>query len=63
MRSRCWPPGGSRGADREAAQLKHWRLDELRRQVRLNGFRPGKVPLTVVRQRYGAQVRQEVLQE
>lgn len=39
------------------------RLDELRRQVRLKGFRPGKVPLTVVRQRYGAQVRQEVLQE
>ena len=39
------------------------RLDELRRQVRLKGFRPGKVPLKVVRQRYGAQVRQEVLQE
>ncbi len=39
------------------------RLDELRRQVRLKGFRPGKVPLNVVRQRYGAQVRQEVLQE
>lgn len=39
------------------------RLNELRRQVRLKGFRPGKVPLNVVRQRYGAQVRQEVLQE
>jgi len=39
------------------------RLDELRRQVRLKGFRPGKVPLNVVRQRYGSQVRQEVLQE
>lgn len=39
------------------------RLDELRRQVRLKGFRPGKVPITVVRQRYGEQVRQEVLQE
>jgi len=39
------------------------RLDELRRQVRLKGFRPGRVPLNVVRQRYGAQVRQEVLQE
>ena len=39
------------------------RLDELRRQVRLKGFRPGKVPMNVVRQRYGAQVRQEVLQE
>ncbi|MGK7295581.1 MAG: trigger factor [Candidatus Wenzhouxiangella sp. M2_3B_020] len=39
------------------------RLNELRGQVRLKGFRPGKVPLNVVRQRYGAQVRQEVLQE
>ncbi len=39
------------------------RLAELRGQVRLKGFRPGKVPLNVIRQRYGAQVRQEVLQE
>ncbi len=37
------------------------RLDELRRQVRLKGFRPGKVPLQVVRQRYGRQVREEVI--
>jgi trigger factor len=37
------------------------RLNELRRQVRLKGFRPGKVPLNVVRQRYGKQVREEVL--
>ncbi|NDY97084.1 trigger factor [Wenzhouxiangella limi] len=37
------------------------RLSELRRQVRLKGFRPGKVPLNVVRQRYGKQVREEVL--
>jgi len=39
------------------------RLNELRGQVRLKGFRPGKVPLNVVRQRYGSQVRAEVLQE
>jgi len=39
------------------------RLRELRGQVRLKGFRPGKVPLNVVKQRYGAQVRDEVLQE
>ena len=39
------------------------RLNELRGQVRLKGFRPGKVPLNVVRQRYGNQVRAEVLQE
>ena len=37
------------------------RLNELRRQVRLKGFRPGKVPLNVVRQRYGKQVREEVI--
>lgn len=37
------------------------RLNELRRQVRLKGFRPGKVPMNVVRQRYGKQVREEVL--
>jgi len=39
------------------------RLEELRHQVRLKGFRPGKVPLNVVRQRYGAQVREEVQNE
>lgn len=37
------------------------RLNELRREVRLKGFRPGKVPLNVIRQRYGKQVRDEVL--
>ena len=37
------------------------RLNELRRQVRLKGFRPGRVPLNVIRQRYGKQVREEVL--
>jgi len=39
------------------------RLNELRGQVRLKGFRPGKVPLNVLRQRYGSQVRAEVQQE
>lgn len=39
------------------------RLNELRGQVRLKGFRPGKVPLNVIRQRYGKQVREEVLQQ
>ena len=37
------------------------RLNELRQQVRLKGFRPGRVPLNVVRQRYGKQVREEVI--
>lgn len=37
------------------------RLQKLSRQVRLKGFRPGKVPVKVVRQQFGQQVRQEVL--
>lgn len=39
------------------------RLREAAKQVRLNGFRPGKVPMKVVRQRFGQGVRQEVLGE
>jgi trigger factor len=37
------------------------RLKRLSRTVKLHGFRPGKVPLKVVEQHYGTQVRQEVL--
>jgi len=39
------------------------KLDELARGLRLPGFRPGKVPASVVRQRYGSAVIAEVLQE
>lgn len=39
------------------------RLQRLQRSVRLDGFRPGKVPARVVRDRFGSQVRQEVLGE
>ena len=39
------------------------RLNELRGQVRLKGFRPGRVPMNIIRQRYGEQVRDEILQE
>ncbi|MGM0553063.1 MAG: trigger factor [Pseudomonadota bacterium] len=39
------------------------RLKSLAKRVRLDGFRPGKVPLKVVRQRYGSGVFQEVLSE
>ncbi|QOC21524.1 trigger factor [Wenzhouxiangella sp. AB-CW3] len=39
------------------------RLNELRRQVRLKGFRPGRVPMNIIRKRYGDQVREEVLQQ
>ncbi len=37
------------------------RLQKLSRTVRLKGFRPGKVPVKVVRQQFGQQIRQEVL--
>ncbi len=37
------------------------RLKSMSRTVRLKGFRPGKVPVNVVRQQFGSQVRQEVL--
>lgn len=39
------------------------RLKKAAKSVRLNGFRPGKVPLKVVRQRFGDGVRQEVIGE
>lgn len=39
------------------------RLQQAAKTVRVNGFRKGKVPLKVVRQRFGAGVRQEVLGE
>lgn len=39
------------------------RIKKAAGSVKINGFRPGKVPLNVVRQRYGLGVRQEVLGE
>ncbi len=39
------------------------RLKKAATNVRLDGFRPGKVPMKVIRQRFGAGVRQEVLGE
>lgn len=39
------------------------RIAEMGRTVRLKGFRPGKVPTTVIQQRFGAQVRGEVLSD
>jgi trigger factor len=39
------------------------RLQKLSRNARLPGFRPGKVPMTVLRKRYGDAVRMEVFGE
>ena len=38
------------------------RLSQIGRQVRLPGFRPGKVPMQILRTRFGPSVRGEVLQ-
>jgi trigger factor len=37
------------------------RLRKLSRSVRMDGFRPGKVPLRIIEQHYGPQVRSEVI--
>ena len=39
------------------------RLQRVGKTAKIKGFRPGKVPAKVIRQRYGDQVRQEVLNE
>ncbi len=37
------------------------KLKKLSKTVKMDGFRPGKVPVSVVKQAYGAQIRQEVI--
>jgi trigger factor len=49
------------GAEIEARRTA--RLTDLGKTLRLPGFRPGKVPLPIVRQRYGMAVTAEVLEE
>jgi len=39
------------------------RLKSVGRTAKIKGFRPGKVPAKVVRQKYGKQIREEVLSE
>jgi trigger factor len=39
------------------------RLQQLSKTQRMAGFRPGKIPLTVIRKRFGPAVKNEVLQE
>jgi len=39
------------------------RLKQVSRTAKLKGFRPGKAPIKVIRQQFGAQVRQEVLSD
>ena len=44
---------------RERVEAK---LGEIRQRIRLPGFRPGKVPMAIVRERYGASVTRDVVQ-
>jgi trigger factor len=39
------------------------RLKDMSRRARIKGFRPGKVPMKVIRQQFGAQVREDVVSE
>ena len=39
------------------------RLQSMTQTIRLDGFRPGKVPLKVIEQKYGSQVRLEVIDQ
>jgi trigger factor len=47
----------------ELKSLAETKLEDLKTKVRLNGFRPGKVPLAHVRQLYGRSVMAEVLEQ
>jgi trigger factor len=47
----------------ELEQEVEKRLQSFRRSARLPGFRPGKVPLKLLRQRFGDGVRSEVLSD
>lgn len=49
-------------AERVAREIEQ-RLKQISRTARLKGFRPGKAPLSVVRQQFGGQVRTEVIGE
>ncbi len=39
------------------------RLKEIGKTARMKGFRPGRIPMTVLKQRYGGSVRNEVLSQ
>lgn len=49
-------------SDRVESQIGG-RLREIARTANLKGFRPGKVPTKVIEQRYGAQVRSEIVDD
>ncbi len=49
--------------EQKIAEAVETRLSSLAKSTRIDGFRPGKVPYKVVKQRFGQHVRQEVIGE
>ena len=50
----------------QAAEIEHQvahRLEELKGRIRMPGFRPGKVPVALLRKQYGRSVMGEVLEQ
>ena len=39
------------------------KMKELAKTQRMNGFRPGKIPLNVIKKRFGQHVRQDVISD
>lgn len=48
--------------DRVSSEVSH-RLEKMTKTTKVQGFRPGKVPLKIIKGRYGEQVRNEVVGE
>lgn len=47
----------------EVAQETERVIDSIRQKIRLPGFRPGKVPVELIRRRYEKDIRQEVIEK
>ena len=50
-------------AAKDISEKLEVRLAELGQQVRIPGFRPGKVPLTILKQRFGTSVMGEIVEQ
>jgi trigger factor len=50
-------------AAKDISEKLEVRLEELGQQVRIPGFRPGKVPLTILKQRFGTSVMGEIVEQ
>lgn len=49
-------------ADKVESEVEK-RINSLKGKVKIDGFRPGKVPVSLIKKRYGGQVRSEVMTE